>query len=620
MPLQKLQFKPGVNRDQTNYTGEGGFYECDKIRFRSGYPQKIGGWLQSTVETFLGVCRQMFNWVTSYNDNFLALGTNSKVYIEVGGNFYNITPIRQTFTTPTTSNCVSTNNTSAVVNFEIVGHGGSTGDYVQISGVTAIGGIAGSAINGNRQITVVNSSNFTVVADTAATSTVINGGGAAITVAFEITVGNSGTTFGYGWGTSTWSRGTWGSGSTTPISLEQRDWWFDKFDNDLIMNIRNGPIYIWERGILTSPSTALGVRAVLLSSIVGATDVPAEAMQILISQNDRHLLAFGATPYGGGDFDPLLIRWANQDEPKNWTPAVTNSAGFLRVSRGSYIVCAVAMRQEILVWTDGTLSSLQFLGTTDVFSLQELADNITVAGPRAVVNVNNNAYWMGKDKFYVYSGRVATLPCTLRNHVFEDINFNQADQIISGSNEGWNEVWWFYPSANSNTINKYVIYNHLEQIWYYGDIERTAWLDTPLRQFPQAVDSNGILYNHEQGVNDNASPMVSYITTSDFDLVDGQQFILTKRIIPDVDFAGSTAAAPVVYMTLKPRNFPGANYTTEPEKSVTQTTTIPISQYTNQVFLRVRARQMGVKIMSDGLNTQWQLGSPRLDGKPDGQR
>lgn len=620
MPLQKLQFKPGVNRDQTNYTGEGGFYECDKIRFRSGYPQKIGGWLQSTVETFLGVCRQMFNWVTSYNDNFLALGTNLKVYIEVGGNFYNITPIRQTFTTPTTDNCVSTNNTSAVVNFEIVGHGGSTGDYVQISGVATIGGIAGSAINGNRQITVVNSSNFTVVADTAATSTVINGGGTAITVAFEIAAGNTGTTFGYGWGTSTWSRGTWGSGSTTPIALEQRDWWFDKFDNDLLMNIRNGPIYIWERGVLTSPSTALAVRAVLLSSIVGATDVPAEAMQILISQNDRHLLAFGATPYGGGDFDPLLIRWANQDEPKNWTPAVTNSAGFLRVSRGSYIVCAVAMRQEILVWTDGTLSSLQFLGTADVFSLQELADNITIAGPRAVTNVNNNAYWMGKDKFYVYSGRVSTLPCTLRNHVFENINFNQADQIVSGSNEGWNEVWWFYPSANSNTIDKYVIYNHLEQIWYYGDIERTAWLDTPLRQFPQAVDSNGILYNHEQGVNDNASPMVSYITTSDFDLMDGEQLVLTKRIIPDVDFAGSTATAPVVYMTLKPRNFPGANYTTEPEKSVTQTTTVPISQYTNQVFLRVRARQMGVKIMSDGLDTQWQLGSPRLDGRPDGKR
>lgn len=620
MPLQKIQFKPGLNRDQTNYSGEGGFYECDKIRFRSGYPQKLGGWLQSTVETFLGVCRQMFNWVTSYNDNFLALGTNLKVYIEVGGNFYNITPIRQSFTTPTTNNCISTTNTSAVVNFEIVGHGGTTGDYVQISGVTTVGGIAGSAINGNRQITVINSSNFTVVADTAATSTVANGGGTAITVAFEITIGNSGTTFGYGWGTSTWGRGTWGSGSTTPIALEQRDWWFDKFDNDLLMNIRNGPIYIWERGVLSSPSNALENRAFLLSSVVGATDVPTEAMQILISQNDRHLLAFGATPFGGGDFDPLLIRWANQDEPKNWTPQVTNSAGFLRVSRGSYIVCAVAMRQEILVWTDGTLSSLQFLGTADVFSLQELADNITIAGPRAVANVNNNAYWMGKDKFYVYSGRVSTLPTTLRNHVFNDINFNQADQIISGSNEGWNEVWWFYPSANSNTINKYVIYNHLEQIWYYGDIERTAWLDTPLRQYPQAVDTNGILYNHEQGLNDNTSPMVSYITTNDFDLMDGDQFVLTKRIIPDVDFAGSTAEAPVVYMTLKPRNFPGASYTSEPEKSVTQTTTVPISQYTNQIFLRARSRQMGFKIMSDGLDTQWQLGSPRLDGRPDGKR
>jgi hypothetical protein len=613
MPLQKLQFKPGVNRDQTNYTNEGGWYSCDKIRFRSGYPQKIGGWLKYTFEPMLGICRSMFNWITSSGENILALGTNVKVYAEVGNNIYDITPIRITFThstTPSTDNCFDTTNGSAVVNVNIVGHGMTTGSYVTISGSAAVGGIPADSLNQEFAVTVIDQDNFTITTDTAATSTVSNGGGTAIVVACQINIGPVSTTYGYGWGAGAWGRLSWGSGSLTPVTSYQRDWWFDNFDNDLVLNIRNGAPYYWAfDGTFTS-------RAVLLSDVLGATDVPDEVMQLMVSQGSKHLLAFGATPFGGGDFDPLLIRWSDQDDPINWTPAPTNSAGFLRVSRGSRIIRAIATRQETLVFTDATLNSFQFLGTTDVFGLQEMSDNISLASPRAVTVTNNTAYWMGNDKFYAYSGRVETLPSTLRDHVFSNINFDQAEQIVCGTNEGWNEIWWFYPTADSNTNNAYVVYNHLERIWYYGSIERTAWNDSPLRQYPQAVGGQYV-YNHESGVNDDILPMESYIISSDFDLMDGDQFLLIKRIIPDVNFNGSTASTPEVKFTMKPRNFPGSAYQSEPLKSVIQTS---VDVYTDQVFIRARARQMGIEILSSDLGVQWQLGSPRLDGRPDGKR
>jgi hypothetical protein len=345
-------------------------------------------------------------------------------------------------------------------------------------------------------------------------------------------------------------------------------------------------------------------------------------MQILVSQNDKHLLAFGCTPYASSapDFDPLLIRWATQDDPTVWTPLVTNSAGFIRLSNGDRIRRALRTRQEILVWTESTLVSLQFLGTTDVFGIQELADNISLFGCRAVATMNNVTYWMGVDKFYVYDGRVNTLPCTIRDYIFKDINYEQGDQIVCGTNEGWNEIWWFYPSENSNTNDRYVIYNFVEKIWYYGNLHRTAWLDSPLRKYPQAVGGTYV-YDHERGVNDDILPMESFITSSDFDLTteagEGEQFMLTKRILPDVSFSGSTAAAPTLNMTLKPRNFPGASYETEPDLPIIETS---IDRYTNQVFIRTRARQMGFRISSDTLDVQWQLGTPRVEARPDGKR
>ena len=618
MALQKIQFKPGVNRDQTNYSNEGGWYECDKIRFRSGFPQKLGGWLKASPTAILGVCRQLFGWITSASDNLLAVGTNVKVYIETGSSYVDITPTRAVYTSitsPSTDNCFDTTNGSTTVNVNITGHGAVTGDYVTFAGAAAVGGVPAAQLNTNHYITYVDVNNFTITVTTAATSTVSNGGGTAITAYFDISPGGAISVFGYGWGAGAWGSGGWGSGSIIPVVNLQRDWWFDQFDNDLVMNIRQGTIYYW------TYVPAITGRAVPLASLSGASDVPNKAMQVLVSQNDKHLLAFGCQPYAGAptDYDPLLIRWASQDNPTMWTPQVTNTAGFLRVSRGSQIVRAIATRQEILVFTEATLSSLQFLGTTDVFGLQELADNISLIGPRAVITANNMTFWMGHDKFYAYSGRVETLPCTLRNHVFENLNYDQTDQIVCGTNEGWNEIWWFYPTANSQTNNAYVIYNHLERIWYYGSIERTAWLDSPLREYPQAIGGQ-YLYNHEKGVNDDLVAMPASITSSDFDIGDGEQFTLVKRILPDVDFNGSTATAPQVLMTFKPRNFPGSNYMPEAEEAVTRSTTVPVQQYTDQVFIRARARQMGFKISSVDLGVQWQLGSPRLDGRTDGKR
>jgi hypothetical protein len=679
--LQKLQYRPGLNRDQTNYSNEGGWYECDKVRFRSGFPQKLGGWLRYGTSTIVGICRQMFNWITTASDNYLALGTSKKLYIEAGQILYDITPIRQTFTTTATNNCFTTVNGSKTVTVSLTTHGAADGDYVTFSGAVAVGGITAANLNTEFILTYVTANSFTITAATAATSST-SGGGTSITAAFQISVGNNNASYGYGWGAGAWSRGAWGSGSATPVVLAQRDWFIQNFDNDMVANIRNGVIYYWKySGGLTTRATPLTTTTV---SGVAPSDVPAVAMQTLVSQNDKHLLAFGCTPYGGGASDPLLIRWATQDQPNVWTPLVTNSAGFLRVSRGSQIVCAIATRQEILVFTDGTLNSLQFLGTTDVFGLTELSDNISILSARSVVGVNNVVYWMGHDKFYAYSGRVETLPCSLRNHVFSNINYDQADQIISGTNEGWNEIWWFYPTADSNINNAYVIFNHLEKIWYYGTIDRTAWSDSSLREYPQAltgtyvtgsissttltvtavesgilevgsvvsgtgiatgtvitalgtgtgrtgtytvnisqlvvsttITANSIIYNHEQGVDDNVLPMESYIASSDSDLADGDQFILTKRIIPDLSFTGSTATLPAVTMYIKPRNFPGSAYSNIDSEQVIETS---VDVYTDQIFMRTRARQMAIEIASTELGVQWQLGSPRVDGRPDGQR
>jgi hypothetical protein len=640
MPFIKLQFKPGVNRDQTDYSNEGGWYECDKIRFRSGYPEKIGGWVKYTPTAFNGVCRQMWNWITSFSDNLLALGTDTKAYIENGGYYYDITPFgdalagSNTFAVTNTLSVVTVTTTTPLPSWLV------TDEPVLVAGfASALGGIPITELNGVHTIIKLGANSFTFTTATPATSTT-SVSGAGYTVKAEIEPGNAITIAGVGWGAGTWGRDAWGLGTTAAgINLPQRDWWFDNFDNDLVMNIRNGAPYWWVRGAVDDPQSALATHAISLQDYaIGegytAASVPVQVMQLLVSQQDKHLIAFGAVPFGStstADFDPLLIRWADQDTPGDWTPTPTNTAGDLRISRGSRIVRAMPTRQEVLVWTDTNLYTLQFLGTTDVFGLQEYADNISIASSRSMGSAANITYWMGQDKFYAYTGRVETLPTTLRNHVFNNINFDQADQIICGTNEQWNEVWWFYPTADSNYNNAYVIYNHLERIWYYGSIDRTAWLDTPLRRYPQAANTpvtlaggtvttgDGYLYNHENGLNDDVLPMDSYIQSSDFDLDDGDNFMLTRRILPDIQFDGSTATSPEVTLTVRPRNFPGSAFSSDAADTqrVIETT---VGTYTDQVFMRARARQMAFKVRSESLGVQWQLGAPRLDARQDGRR
>ena len=636
MPFIALRFKPGLNRDQTNYSNEGGWFECDKVRFLSGFPQKIGGWSKQTPNTFLGTSRQLFNYITSFTDNFLVVGTNLKLYIEAGGYFYDITPLQET--TGAGAVTFAAVNGSSTVTVVDTGNPAAAGNYVQFTGAVSLGGnVTAEILNvdqGHEIATVINANAYTIVVPVTANASDSGNGGSSTIGKYQIDVGEPGGTFGYGWGTDPWGRLEWGLGGTTPVAIDGRDWWYDNLDNDMVSNIRDGAIYYWERGSSTNPGTALATNAILLSEKATADGfdpnaVPTKAMQVLVSQNDQHVVCFGSVPYGFTNvatFDPLLIRWSDQDNPGQWDENDTaGSAGSIKVSRGSRIVRALPTRQEILVWTESHLFSFQFVGGEDVFNLQELADNISILSPRACVTVNNVTYWMGHDKFYVYSGRVETLPCTLRQFIYQDINYNQADTIISGTNEGWNEVWWMYPSSTSSFPNRYVIYNYLERIWYYGNIDRTAWLDSPLRQYPMAVNTpsgtdTGVLYNQEYGFDEDGAPMTSYIQSSDFDISDGEQFMLTRRMIPDINFSNSTAAQPEVTLQVRARNFPGSGFQNSGTTDSNPVIETAVDVYTDQVFIRARARQMALKISSEDLGVNWQLGVPRLDARTDGKR
>jgi len=646
MSLKKLQFRPGINRDLTNYSNEGGWFECDKVRFLEGYPEKIKGWEKYTTETIEGTCRALFNWNTSFNDNLLAIGTNQKFYIEAGTNLNDVTPVRST----TTAGKILFDATTASSSLAVTNsaHGALAGDFVTFTEASSLGGvITAGVLNQNYEIDAITDTNtYTITAKNTATASFVtlsaatadtgNGGPSSIGT-YEINSGNGFFTFGYGWGTDDWGDGGWGAGSLEPIKLPLTFWFFDNFDNSVFANPSTngqGALFVWDRGTSENPTTPLGTRAVKLSSIssfqgvsVTPVNVPALVGQVLISQKDRHLIVFGASAYEGGTaaedtgtFDPLLIRFASQDEPFNFNPADnTKSAGFLRVSSGSKIVVAFRTRQEILVFTDSSLHTLQFLGTFDVFGLQELDPHISIAGAKSVTGADGKVYWMGTDKFYMYDGNVISLPCTLRDHVFNNLNFNNLAYVYAGTVQAQHEIWWFYPSLNSDKNDSYVVYNYQDNLWFYGSLDRTAWLDSSLRQYPQAVSGSaeGTLFNHEVGNDSDGSAMTSFITSSDIDISDGEKFTLIKRVIPDIDFSTSTTAAPSVLLSVTPRNFNGKVPRTEAPQSVVQAS---VGVYTEQVFMRARARQMGFKIESTSQGTAWKLGSPRIDGKPDGRR
>lgn len=771
MPLQKLQFRAGINREGTDYSNEGGYYDCDKIRFRSGFPEKIGGWTQVTPATYLGVARSMWNWVDLNGNNYLGVGTNLKYYIEWGGAYYDITPIRKTVTLgsnpfiaaygtltgaitatqttltltsassfPTTggyikidseqiyyagvsgniltglqrgvnSTTAATHATSAPVGCSTIqvtntANGVVQNDFVTYSGATAFGGFTTTNINAEQQVlNVLDVDHYTINISGVFSTSTVSGGGSAVVAAYQINTGLNIYVSGNGWGAGYWGRGTWGSSSAIGIGSQLRLWSDDNFGQDLIISPRGGAIYYWAAN--TGGSTYLNQRAASLQSLAntatmytttatftsgvttitlanvtnlvdgcyitgtgipantyvtssyvqGSTTVPISSTttaassgnymvsysgqyvpnttnQVISSVVQRFIIAFGANSYSPGtpnsQFNPMVVRWSDQANPEQWVPQLTNQSGEYTLTNGSYIMQAQATRQEILVWTDSCLYSMQYLGAPYVWGFQVLMDNITVISPNSMVTVNNVTYWMGQEKFYIYSGRVETLPCALRQYVFDDINQNQAYQVFAGANEGYNEVWWFYCSANSNVVDKYVIYNYLDRVWYYGTMGRTAWLDTGNRKYPLAADYNNRVLYHESSVDDVSTsvavPINAYVQSSDFDIGDGHNFGFVWRILPDVNFNGSNINQPYVTMTIKPRQNSGTAYgqadapAVQSYNNFSTRGTYNIQQFDGQVYTRLRGRQMSFRIESNTLGVAWQLGTPRIDIRPDGRR
>ena len=637
MPLQKLEFRPGLNREGTDYANEGGYYDGDKIRFRSGFPEKIGGWSQLSSSQYLGVARSLWNWEALNGSNYLGIGTNIKYYIESGGTYYDITPYS---TINTLNGAFTATNGSSVITITDATYNPAVGDYVVFSGAVSLGGNITAAVLNQEYIvaTVPSSTTYTIVAKSPTTGAPVlanasdtGHGGAAIVASYEVPVGLNTYTVGTGWGAGPWSRGTWGSSYTgAGIGYQLRLWSNDNFGQDLVIAPRGGGIYYWQA------ANGVGTRAVKLATLAGSAYVPTQTNQIVSSAIQKFVIAMGSNSYVSGNpttpFNPMLVRWSDQLDPYQWVPDITNQSGEFALTNGSYIMGARATRQEILVWTDSALYSMQYLGAPYVWGFNILMDNISVMSPNSMITVNNVTYWMGTDKFYMYSGRVETLPCSLRQFVFNDINKDQAFQVFAGSNEGYNEVWWFYVSNSSagTSIDKYVIYNYVDRVWYYGTMARSAWLDSGIRQYPMAADYNNRILYHESSVDDNATsttlPINAYVQSSDFDIGDGHNFGFVWRILPDVNFNGSNVNNPTVTMTVKPRQNSGSPYSQADSPSVVSadnygtSQVYNIQQFTGQVYTRLRGRQLAFRIESTGLGVAWQLGCPRIDIRPDGRR
>ena len=702
MALKKLTLKAGVNKENTRYTNENGWYVSDKMRFRQGTPEKIGGWVRISATTFLGVCRSLWNWVTLASLNLIGVGTNLKFYIESGGAYNDITPIRSTVTINNNPFALTASTTVTVTD---TAHGCYTGDFVTFSGATDIGGVGtnvtASVLNQNFQVTVVDSNTYTIVISVTPNATAIAaspGGGAGVIAAYEIHAGPAYAIALTGWGGGAWGSGTWGFGTNSVNAIQL--WSQNNFGEDLIYAPRGGGIYYWSAqigvaplvftvtiaspGVLTaalrngtavvlnttgalptglsvgvvyyvvgstgttcnlsltfggaaintsgtqSGTQTISARGIDITQLGGASDCPIIQNTIFVADVSRFVFAFGCNDYGSTVQDPMLVRWSDQESVTQWTPSATNQAGSIRLSHGSEIITVVQTRQEIVVFTDSSLYSLQYQGPPVVWSSQLLGDNISIIGPNAAVVASGVIYWMGVEKFYKYDGRTQTLRCDLRQHIFQDINLAQASQVFAGTNEGFNEVWWFYCSQNSNEIDLYVTYNYLEDVWAYGTLDRTAWLDSGLRDHPLAATYSYNLVNHEQGNDDNESgtpaPITAIIGSAEFDIDDGDHFGFVWRMLPDITFRGSDTASPQVTMTLIPMQNSGSGYNNpislggNSNATVTRTSTSVIEQFTGQVYVRVRGRQMIMQVESTQLGCAWQLGSPRIDIKQDGRR
>ena len=737
MPLTSLQFRPGVNRETTSYSNEGGWFDVDKVRFRAGFPEKIGGWTRLGSKSFLGTCRALHSWKTINLDNYIGVGTSEKYYIEEGQGYYDITPIR-TVVFPTediqitlssvyatgsvgnitvdtdldkvtgvaalgqvTGVAVNTDGAdvmalvvvsdslsatgsvgsvtisgnidttvnlqgsqatgsvgpaatftiqnNAVITFAATdgsstvvvnhpSHGVVNGDFVTFSDVVSLGGnITSAVLSQEYQVIASNSDEYAIVArqvssvaditidgeytpvPVVANASDTGDGGSLTSGSYQINVGLDTSVFGNGWGAGTWSRGAWSSGATIDTRTDTlRLWAHDNFGEDLILNVHNGGVYYWDA--TTGPS----VRAVALSDLTGSSNAPTVAAQVIVSDVDRHVIAFGCNPLGSSVQDPLLIRFSDQENAADWTPRATNTSGDLLVGSGSRIVAAIETRQQILVFTDVSLHAMQYLGPPFTFGITMLSENVTVASPKSVAAIEDNVFWMGQNEFYVYSGSVQKLPCSVRDYVFSDYNFGQSEKVFASTNASFSEVWWFYPSASSANVDRYVVYNYQQKVWYYGTLDRGAWIDRGVNSNPVASGLDGYLYTHEAGTDDGstnpASPINAFIESSQFDIGEGNNFAFVTRIIPDVAFENTSNDAPTADMTLKARNFPGGDFTQTENSPVTRTSTVPVQQFTTQSYVRLRGRSMTLRVASDTAGTGWRLGTPRIDIRPDGRR
>lgn len=624
MPLKAVTFKPGVNRENTRYYNETGWYESQLVRFRQGSPEVVGGWYPLSQNTYLGICRALFDWVTLAGSKVVATGTNLKYYIEQGGVYHDITPVAETTTGSATFS--ATDGSSEIVVTDASYTDWNVNDFVTYSGAVTLGGaITATVLNQEYQIIRVGpgANQYVIDVGVEADASDVGDGGASVNAAYQINTGPAYEIPRLGWGAGPWGYGAWGVGIGTTDEL--RIWSQSNYGEDLIFAPRYGGIYYWDA------STGTSLRAVALQDVMTSYDVPTVQHYIIVSDVSRFVFAFGCNPIGSSTADPMLIRWSDQEDAWNWTPAPTNQAGEIRLSHGSEISTALQARQEIIVWTDVAVYALQYVGAPVVWQTQLMADNVSIMGPNATATAAGKVYWMGKDKFYMYDGTVQTLNCDLRRYIFDDINPEQSYQVCSGSNEGYNEIWWFYCSKDSTAIDKYVVYNYVENCWYYGNMARTAWLDaTTTSGHPLAATYDNTLVLHEYGLNDNTvgvdNPIHAWIQSAEFDADDGHNFSFMYRMLPDLTFQNSTAAAPTATITVTPLKNSGSGYTTPPsvggssDAQVVRSATVPVEAFTGQVFVRVRGRQFVFKIESNQLDTTWQLGKMRLDLRNDGRR
>ena len=706
MPLTKLQFKPGINREITKYSNEGGWVDCDKIRFRFGYPEKFGCWEKLTSNTYQGTARRLHNWLALDGSNFLGVGTHLKYYIEEGGTFNDITPIRSSTTNSTT---FSATNGSANITVTESNHGAAESDFVTFSQAVSLGGnVTAAILNAEHQIvSVTDANNYVITVSVTANASDSGNGGSATDAVYQISVGLNSQVGGTGWGSSTWGGTTagaltttlaedldnsetgvdvadetgittdndvilvgdelmlvaatpddntltvtrghsgttatthsngatvrlavgnvlstddfvaWGAAGVVATATELRVWSHDNFGEDLFINPRDGGVYRWDK------TNGLGTRAVEISTLSGAENTPTIAKQVLVS-DQGHVFAFGANTYATTTQDPLLVRFSSFDNPLVYTVSATTSAGFLSIGSGSEFVQAVKTKREILVFTDISLHTLRYLGAPLYYGIEQISSNITIAGPSAAVATQDFVFWMGKDNFYVYAGGTQTLPCTVKDKVFLDFNSQQADKVVAGVNSEYSEVIWFYPSESNSLnnggtgdIDKYVVYNYGQKIWYFGTLARTAWLDRGIRTFPIAASSS-YLFNHETGYDDDGSAMTSFIESAPMDIGDGDKFSLIQKVIPDLTFEGSVnQSTPAANFTIKARNEPGEDYGNTSSGTATRTATSPVELFTNQIDLRARGRSFALRVDSSATGMKWKLGTPRVNIRPDGRR